>query len=843
LGDSARISNKPPVKTIHLIPNAHVDPVWLWDSREGLTAGLATCRAVIALMEEFHDLTFVRGESLIYRQLEREDPATFKKIQQLVKAGRWDVVGGTFLQPDTNLPATETFCRQLLEGGTYLHARFGRRPQVVWAADSFGHSAGLCDLYAAAGMKYMAITRPGNPTGRPAWWWRGPAGGKLLVYQYPQGIYGTYQNERHDMIVRLEETLALLKTDPCAHHPLFFGLGNHGGGPTRRHIREILAWAKTHPEVRVEFSTFHRFFGELEKEAARLGPEVFPSYTGEINACFRGCYASAANLKTTYRRLENEVAATEAAGAALSAVLGTTPPSLKSEWETVLFNSFHDILPGSAIERALHEQLDSLAGARHTTRAARQHLLTTLSAAVDTTVAKVPDDHPEAVPFLVFNPLPRPVTTLVELETCLDHRPIPAWSGSHARTREMPLRVLDAKGTPLPWQGIAEEHRCFQSYAWRRRVLVPVTLPAWGWQVLQLGWVPGTTPPKPAPAAGFARSPRRGVIANDHWSLTARPGARGLSIAREGVKLFGTAGLQLATIEDPWGAWGAMDEAAAPESLDLKTVREFWTLTDAHVLESGPFRASLWVKFAAGRSTAEITFTLQAGRDAVDASVRLSWNERAARLKLLLPGGDRARYSILGGELARPAGSGEVPGGRWVEIDGPRGAWGFASDALYAFNAGAGRLEATLCRSARFACDETLGADDVPHIPAMDQGVHTLSFLISGATLPLAPAAECLERPVWVQQALSSPGARPRAGTLGGLEPSTLEMLAFKKAENGRGFILRIRNPGAKTAKATLKLGVEKFVLGPLKAGELATFRLTTNQGKPSAHSVSLLEV
>ena len=97
--------------TFHLIANAHLDPVWLWDWREGLNEGLITCRTISGLMDEYPELTFIRGEAASYRHIETTGLHTFSRIRQQDEAGRWDVVGGTWIQPDTNLTGTETLCR------------------------------------------------------------------------------------------------------------------------------------------------------------------------------------------------------------------------------------------------------------------------------------------------------------------------------------------------------------------------------------------------------------------------------------------------------------------------------------------------------------------------------------------------------------------------------------------------------------------------------------------------------------------------------------------------------------------------------------------------------------
>ncbi len=244
-------------KTFHLIPNAHLDPVWLWDWREGLNQGIATCRTVLDLMDENPDLTFIRGETAIYEHIERFDPATFARIKKMVKAGRWDVVGGTYIQPDTNLPSTETFLRHFIEGKRYVKEKFARDVKVAWAADSFGHSAGLPEILSASGIEYFAFSRPAPkilPIAKPAFWWEGSGGSRVMAYQIPVGWYGC---EREEMPKRLDAFAEFAQRSDVENVGVFFGLGNHGGGPTRKQIADVRAWAKAHPEIDVKFSGLH----------------------------------------------------------------------------------------------------------------------------------------------------------------------------------------------------------------------------------------------------------------------------------------------------------------------------------------------------------------------------------------------------------------------------------------------------------------------------------------------------------------------------------------------------------------------------------------------------------
>src|SRR5688572_21557150 len=469
--------------TFHLIPNAHLNPVWLWDWREGLNEGIITCRTILDLMDEHPDLTFIRGESAVYRHIERHDPATFRRIVKYVKAGRWDVVGGTVVQPDTNLPATETFARHFVRAQNYFAKRFGKPVRVAWAADSFGHAAGLPEILADAGISGFAFTRPHAGIVQidgPAFWWEGPGGSRVMGYRPFAGWYGC---EREEMVKRLDEYLAAAPRSTLKNVGCFFGLGNHGGGPTRRQLREMREWAGKHPEVKLVFSGLHRLFDALYKEvrASPKGERLLPVHRGEMNFTLRGCYSSVAKYKFVYRHAEALLTRAERTDAAISAATETAPVDLGEAWDGLLFNSFHDILPGSSVERATDEQIAWVGGVTQRAREAELDALNRLAMRVDTRVPAGEEDGPGAVALLVWNPHPQPFRGHVELEASLDYRPIWAYQG---RDAEVPVEVRGPDRKPLPIQVVATEHSAMQGYPWRKRVVVPLSLPAMGWGVV-----------------------------------------------------------------------------------------------------------------------------------------------------------------------------------------------------------------------------------------------------------------------------------------------------------------------------------------------------------------------
>lgn len=807
----------------HLIANAHLDPVWLWDWREGLNEGLVTCRTILDMMDEIPDFTFIRGEAAIYRHIEETDPPTFARIRRQIESGRWDVVGGSWIQPDTNLSSTETLCRHFQVGRAYFESRFGSAPHVAWAADSFGHSAGLPEILSASGMDGFAFTRPADgqlKLEKPAFWWQARSGHRVLAYRPPAGWYGS---ERDEMSRRLDSALEAASNSDLENVGVFYGVGNHGGGPTRRFLQEIETWKAAHSDVEVIHSGLHRLFAALRGEATEKGEDFFPTQSGELNFCLRGCYSSAAKIKIPYRRLE----ATASRAETLSNLVGTATAKIEYSkgadaiWETVLFNSFHDILPGSSIERAFDDQRNEIGGALFGAQKIELNALNALAARVDTQVAPVEGDFPSSTPFLVWNPQPRAFAGLVEIEANLDYRPLFAYAD---RADEVPLEVRNADGKTLPFQRVATEHDAFADTPWRARVLVPAVLPPLGWSVFSLGYVEGAVAPI------FEGAPVRAekeAIENEWYRVEANSESGELSVQHRGKELF-KSGLQFLTVRDEWGSWGGMSEE--PESLDLSDVLQRWKLTQCHVLESGPMRGRLWTRWSGGDSHLDLTLSLSSGREALDAEVRLLWNERAARLKMVMQADVREAVFSVPGATATRGEVGQVPGGHWVKTD----AFGFASDALYDFDLQDGALRTTLVRATRYASSRKIAATDEMWRPALDCGELKFRFLLApGEEQSLATHSRVLENAPLVQMVAPSPGDWSRAGSLASLSPDNLELLALCLQD--RELFLRVRETNGQKTTVRFILGGEEKQLGEIGAYEIKTWCLPEDNQRRKA--------
>jgi alpha-mannosidase len=805
---------------LHLLPNAHLDPVWLWDWREGLNEGLVTIRTILDLMDEAPKLTFIRGEASIYEHVERTDPKLFDRIVAMVAKGRWDVVGGTYVQPDSNLPGAETLCRQFDRGLSYFQSRFGKWPTIGWQADSFGHTPGWPNILRSFGMDGFAFTRPQRkqfPLDSPVFWWETDYDDKLLCYRQH---FMWYCSERANLREKLDFTLAGAVTQPFTNVGLLMGLGNHGGGPSRRHLADVAQWAEEHPQVEVRYSTLHGIFAAIREEMAQGKSSAVPSVKGDLGFCLRGCYSSVAKFKNVYRHAEAALPAAEATQAVILSGLGagagkSAPVPLDQAWDAILFNSFHDILPGSSIERAFDDQLAWVGVAAHQAKLARFSAMNRLASVVDTSVpAPSKPDKATDVSLLVWNPLPRPVTRWFEIEASMDYRPL--W-GHGSEPGSVPLVLYGPDGTTPRHQEIATEHTSMRDVAWRRRLAVYDSLPAYGWKVYRFGYRDKTEPPT-WKAGGCTASSGTAApfVASPDWRVEVSPQGQ-LRVSHKGANLFdGSGALQVRLVNDVWGSWGGMNEE--PASFCLEETRETWSVTRSHVLESGPERAVLWTRWQGKNSWLELTFHVATDMPFVRVKGRLLMNDRSARVKLVLPSHGRFEMEVPASRVVRDGIPGHVPCGRWVS----RGGVGFVSDVLSDVDATDDELRVTLSRASRYADDVATSPDQTPWLAAVDCGEIKFECLLTtdGADLP-AMAQELLNAPD-VLLVPAHTGTLPRSGSFGSIAPASVQVLSARPQDGGT-IKLRLQNTGA-AREVTWRQGDKSVSLGELKKGEIKSF-------------------
>jgi alpha-mannosidase len=627
---AASVVMKPP--TVHLICNAHLDPVWQWRWEEGCAEALSTFATAVELLKEHPHLVFNHNEAVLYQWTREFAPALFREIQELVHAGRWCISGGWFLQPDVNLPDTESLIRHIAVGRQFFREHFGAEPRVAYNFDSFGHSGGLPQLLVKSGYQMYLHLRPQAPDlALPSdlYRWRGLDGSEILTLRIVVGLYHT---ERDNLVQRLEAGVALalqLNRDV----PVFWGIGDHGGGPTREDLQRIDEFTQRETRLAMVHSTPERLYDALQ-EAGRQAPVV----EGDLQRVFTGCYTSLARLKRQAVRSLARVVQAESLRAATWWQWGQAYPQalLDETWRDHLFNDFHDILPGSCVEPAERDALDLYGKVSETTRRL------CLGAAVAFNAGPARRLY---IPVTILNANPSCTRVPIEVEAMLDLRP--KWSGKwHLRLRTLDgSEVVCQEEQPeplLPFNG------------WRRKVVFMADLPQLGAKHYQLDLCEGERVQESAPPSLAHRlDPQTGLIT----SLDAGGGRECLRGAAP----------QALVVEDTGDAWGT-DRWSYRE-----VVGQFECVPgSAMTLERGPVRTITESEHRFGRSRLVMHMVAYAGWPVLEIRLRIHWEEERKRLKLSIPTvfqTPSVLCEVPGGAIRRPADGQEHVHRRWLLLE------------------------------------------------------------------------------------------------------------------------------------------------------------------------------
>ena len=421
------------MKKLHLICNAHLDPVWQWTWDEAAAATIATFASAVKLCDEF-DYIFCHNEVLLYKYIEEYAPDIFIRIQELVKQGKWHIMGGWFLQPDCNMPSGESFVRQIQIGKIYFKNKFGAETTTAINFDSFGHSRGLVQIICKSGQDSYIITRPNNCDS--LFKWKGFDGSCINVARCSS--YGTPLGKAAEAIKGCTEE------DKDIGLKLW-GVGNHGGGPSRKDLRDIQQ-LQNNSDVEIIHSTPERYFSEINTVA---------EYDKTLRISMPGCYTSMSLIKQKHIELEHSLYLTEkiVAAASLAGIMEYPQEKLSEAVEDLLISEFHDILPGTSVIKGEEYGLQILFHGLLTTSKLRTKALFALSRGME--VAKDGE-----FPVIVFNPNPYKLKTAVECEFNL---PDQNWTDKTTR-----IKVYDDEKL-LKSQILKEESTI--NLDWRKKVI------------------------------------------------------------------------------------------------------------------------------------------------------------------------------------------------------------------------------------------------------------------------------------------------------------------------------------------------------------------------------------
>ncbi len=795
--------------TIHVMAQSHMDPVWRWRLYEGHDLIHDTFAQAVRFIDERDDFIFNQSYAWMYARIERTDPELFAAINKAVRAGRWCVVGGTWVEADQNLTGGEAMVRQHLCGQRYFREAFGVTAKVGWNVDAFGHAWSLPQIMAKSGLTSDVITRCGP--GEILSDWQGPDGSTVMLVDVRAlldkagdtlgGIKSPAQ------IFGIMPKLRVLFHEVGLKH-LFAAtvVGDHGGGPTRRELAIFDAIGQMKRMPKIVMDSADHALETIRKSAGDL-----PTHRDELNYVFRGCYTSQAEIKRRNRTDEQWLTTAEKA-CVLASLFGKAEypqAKLRGAWHDVLFNQFHDILPGTSIRR-VQDDVDAIYDrAENTLEGVTETALQAIADSLDT--------RGEGQPVVVVNPLSWKRDDLASV--ILDYKYVPS-----------SVRIRDAEGRTFPGQ-VVGHMKIYESFERCRIVFVARDVPPVGASVL---WVEGLSksgrplrtldhfdvpvteelykayrekgtywkearPAKPAEDATLFAEPKDSCLENARYRvvLNGKTGHVAEITDRKSKRNLlkpGESGNRLELIEEAGGA-----DAWRLKPTDKKTVLD--RPSSISWFANGPVMAGAEVRYVHGNSVFEQRIALYDGLDRIDMTNQTEWRERNTMLKVRWPIAAPAEgwaREIPYAWITKPMDGQEVPAQRWVDVSGDTWGVSLLNDGRYGHDCQDGDVGLTLLRSS------------TKPDPVADVGIHAVTYSLWAHDGPWKPE-QTVRRAAELNAPLMARAVAPHAGStrscsLLRVDPANVIVSAVKRDWDGKGWVVRLWETSGKPTDVTLTL-------------------------------------
>lgn len=328
--------------TVLLIAHAHIDMNWMWGFNETAALTVSTFETMLQLMREYPQFKFSQSQASVYKIIEEYAPYLLPEIRERIKEGRWEVTASTWVENDKNMSGTEAMVRHILYTKKYLCGLLGLDEDYLnidFEPDTFGHAENLPEILSQGGIKYYYHCR--GFYSEHVYRWQAPSGAELLVYREP-----VWYNDEISAYDSLGFVPAFCKTYGLTKTMKFYGVGDHGGGPTRKEIEHWLTMQEWPLMPAISFGTLHEFFESAEKVRENLHV-----VDHELNYIFTGCYTTQARTKRANKIGEDRLNEMEAVDVMAKSMVPEYQKASSGEeaWQKVLFGQFHDILPGSGV--------------------------------------------------------------------------------------------------------------------------------------------------------------------------------------------------------------------------------------------------------------------------------------------------------------------------------------------------------------------------------------------------------------------------------------------------------------------------------------------------------------
>lgn len=679
-------------RKVHLIGNAHLDPIWLWRWQEGCGEVLQTFRSALDRLNEYPDFVFTCSSASYYKWVEEIAPDMFEEIRERVKEGRWVPVNGWWVQPDCNIPSAESFARQALYSQLYYNEKFGRICKTAYNVDSFGHSGMLPQLIKNGGMNAYVMMRPGpheNAEIPNMFTWESIDGTRIPTFRIPaESGYGA--NSAED-ISRTRDFSEKLMAEENHGMMIFYGVGNHGGGPTRRCIEYLESRLKKDGYHDMIFSSPDAFF-----EAHCLEKVELPIWKDDLQHHASGCYSATSLVKQLNRRLENSLYFSEAFATVASKTAGMRDRTedFKEAWRDVCFNQFHDILCGCSIMEAYDDVNAAMGHALTISDRIQNEAFLRIARRIDTWIDGVSDPVCEVRghscgkfprPVIVFNPLSFPIKVPV-------------------RTYHPSKQVKDDAGNDVIFSNV----RSSRSNDSHLDTVFIADVPAVGYAVYWLKpcWNENSDLPEvhidtDVSAHDFSMENEYLKVSFDEYTgfITSLVDKKsGYNYASEDKPIA----VPTVISDSKTDTWAHM-------VFRFHDIKGIMKLEKIELVEDGNARAVIRTRHSFGGSYLVQDFILASGQRILRSKCKTLWTENFTLLKISFPVGGENRintYEIPGAYIKRPTNGEEEPAGRWGAIsfdDGGRRTLALLNDSKYSYDCPDNDLRLTVIRNVIFA--------------------------------------------------------------------------------------------------------------------------------------------
>ncbi|MBQ9801958.1 MAG: alpha-mannosidase [Clostridia bacterium] len=772
------------MKEVHLICNAHIDPIWQWDWPEGVSATLSTFQSAVKLAEEF-DYIFCHNEVTVYKYVEEYAPALFARIRELVKRGKWHIMGGWYLQPDCNMPSGESFVRQILEGRRYFLEKFGVFPKTAVNFDPFGHTVGLVQIIKKCGQDSYMFMRPyDSEMALPAeqFLWRGLDGSEIKAVRT-----GNYNTALGEAAASIKRRAARKPEDICM---VTWGVGNHGGGPSRKDLTDIKRLMAETGDTVYLHSTPERFF-------ARVAPR--DAVETSLRISMPGCYTSTYAVKKKHALLENELYLTEKmlSTAFAKGLLSTYPEEeIHTAVEDLLNAEFHDVLPGTSVACGEENGLRLLDHGLLTVERLKTRAYFALSAGC--AVAGEGE-----YPFVVFNPHAHTVRENVVCEFSLADQ---NWS----EVEHSAIVLLDENGAPVPYQIVKEESNL--NLDWRKRIVFEATLSPFGLHRYS-AFV------KFEPAAKAA--PRDRLVFDNGRKRVEIDAETGLlkTYTVDGVPYVenGFCPVMFRDNADPWAMGAAQLERVGTDEQPFAPSEQpdgvFAGMKRVQVIEDGDIYLGIEAFFEREHTRARVEYKIYKNNDYVDIDVDLFMGDIDRAIKLKMP---VCREGRLVGQTAfgtEPlfTDARENVAHRFVAVQYGEKSLVLMNQGVYGSHYENGALYMSLVRGVTYCAHPIADRALIPtdrYTKKADQGLHRFSFRLGVTRTDLVERETALfvQKPYALNIFPTEEEPTLEKPFDVTLSDESVTVVTVKKADGREGLIFRLLNNTAHDVQTALSV-------------------------------------